>query len=48
MEEVLETYAQAYDPQQPVVCMDEQPVQWLQETKVPIEATKEAWPACRL
>ena len=27
MEEVLETYAKAYDPQHPVVCMDEQPVQ---------------------
>jgi hypothetical protein len=41
MEDVLETYAQAYDPQQPVVCMDEQPVQLLKETKVPIDATKE-------
>ena len=39
MEDVLETYAQAYDPQQPVVCMDEQPVQLLKETKVPIAAT---------
>jgi len=26
MEEVLETYETAYDPQQPVLCMDEQPV----------------------
>jgi hypothetical protein len=41
MEDVLETYAQAYDPEQPVVCMDEQPVQLLKETKVPIAATKE-------
>ncbi len=41
MEEVLETYAQAYDPRQPVVCMDEQPVQLLKETKAPIAATKE-------
>ena len=41
MEDVLETYAQAYDPQQPVVCMDEQPVQLLKETRVPIAATKE-------
>jgi len=39
MEEVLETYAQAYDPQQPVWCMDEQPVQLLKETRVPIAAT---------
>ena len=29
MEAVLETYAQAYDPKQPVLCMDEQPVQLL-------------------
>jgi hypothetical protein len=41
MEDVLETYAQAYDPEQPVVCMDEQPVQLLKETKAPIEATKD-------
>lgn len=41
MEEVLETYAQAYDAGQPVVCMDEQPVQLLKETKVPIGATRE-------
>lgn len=41
MEEVLETYAQAYDAKQPVVCMDEQPVQLLKETKVPIAATRE-------
>ena len=41
MEEVLETYEKAYDPQHPVVCMDEQPVQLLKETRVPIAATKE-------
>lgn len=41
MEEVLETYALAYNADQPVVCMDEQPVQLLKETKVPIAATKE-------
>lgn len=40
MEEVLETYAQAYDPARPVLCMDEQPVQLLKETRVPIKATK--------
>src|SRR5215831_5206605 len=39
MEEVLETYAQAYDLQHPVLCMDEQPVQLLKETRVPIAAT---------
>src|SRR5258708_22719564 len=41
MEEVLETYAEAYDPKHPVLCMDEQPVQLLKETRVPITATKE-------
>ena len=41
MEEVLETYEKAYDPNCPVVCMDEQPVQLIGETRVPIPATKE-------
>jgi hypothetical protein len=40
MEEVLETYAQPYDLRLPVVCMDEQPIQLLKETRVPIPATK--------
>ena len=40
MEDVLEAYAEAYDPQHPVLCMDEQPVQLLKETQVPIDATK--------
>ena len=40
MEEVLETYAQPYDRRFPVVCMDEQPVQLLKETRIPIAATK--------
>jgi hypothetical protein len=39
MEEVLETYARPYDPARPVLCMDEQPVQLLKETRVPIPAT---------
>ena len=39
MEEVLETYAPAYDPPHPVWCMDEQPLQCLKETRVPIAAT---------
>ena len=39
MEEVLEVYARPYDPSHPVVCMDEQPVQLLKETRTPIEAT---------
>jgi hypothetical protein len=40
MEEVLETYAAAYDDKHPVLCMDEQPVQLLKETRTPIPATK--------
>ena len=39
MENVLETYAQPYDERFPVLCMDEQPVQLLKETRVPIAAT---------
>lgn len=40
MEEVLETYAAAYNSQHPVLCMDEQPIQLLKETRVPLPATK--------
>lgn len=39
MEEVLETYEKPYDLRCPVVCMDEQPVQLLKETRTPIPAT---------
>ena len=39
MEEVLETYEQPYNPEVPVICMDEQPVQLLKETRQPIPAT---------
>jgi hypothetical protein len=39
MEEVLETYAKPYDPSHPVLCMDEQPVQLVKETREPIPAT---------
>jgi DDE superfamily endonuclease len=39
MEEVLETYAKPYDPTCPVLCMDEQSVQLVKETRKPIEAT---------
>ena len=41
MEEVLETYARPQDPQYPVVCMDEQPVQLVQETREPLPAPAE-------
>src|SRR5262245_30790687 len=39
MEEVLETYEKPYAPNCPVLCMDEQPVQLLKETRTAIPAT---------
>jgi len=39
MEEVLDTYALPLDPACPVLCMDEQPIQLLKETRTPIAAT---------
>lgn len=39
MEEVLDTYEKPYDPACPVLCMDEQPVQLLKETRTSIPAT---------
>jgi hypothetical protein len=39
MEEVLDIYAMPYDPDRPVLCMDEQPVQLFKETRTPIPAT---------
>jgi DDE superfamily endonuclease len=41
MEDVLEVYARPYEASLPVLCMDEQPVQLLNETRVSIAATKE-------
>jgi DDE superfamily endonuclease len=41
MEDVLATYAKPYDAAQPVVCMDEQPVQLTKETRDPVPATKD-------
>ena len=40
MEEVLDTYERPYDSEHPVICMNEQPVQLVQETRTPVEATK--------
>jgi hypothetical protein len=40
MENVLETYEKPYDASRPVVCMDEQPVQLIKETRQPIPETK--------
>ena len=39
MEMILETYAQPYDATCPVICMDEQPMQFQKEVRVPIPAT---------
>ena len=33
MEEVLDVYAQPYDADNPVICIDEQPVQLVKETR---------------
>jgi len=44
MEQVLEVYKRPYDPQRPVVCMDEQPKQLIAETRRPI-ATAPGQPA---
>lgn len=38
MEQVLDVYKRPYDPQRPVVCMDESPRQLIGETKVPVPA----------
>ena len=38
MEDVLDIYQRQYDSKVPVVCMDEQPVQLIKETRIPIPA----------
>lgn len=40
MEEVLDVYQRPYDASHPVLCMDEQPMQLLSETRKKIKATK--------
>jgi hypothetical protein len=39
MEDVLDVYSRPYNSQLPVLCMDEQPVQLVQEVNAPIPAT---------
>lgn len=39
MEDVLDVYTRPYDPQFPVVCMDETPRQLIKETRTPIPGT---------
>jgi hypothetical protein len=41
MEDVLDVYSRPYNAKVPVLCMDEQPVQLVQETREPIAATAE-------
>ena len=36
MEDILELYRRPYDKRFPSVCMDEQPVQLVKETRVPL------------
>ena len=36
MEDVLDLYAESYNPQRPVVCFDETSTQLLAETRVPL------------
>lgn len=38
MEDVIEVYHRPYDPKRPVVCIDEQPIQLIEETRSPIPA----------
>lgn len=38
MEDVLDLYQESYDPQRPVVCFDESPVQLIAEVREPMEA----------
>jgi hypothetical protein len=40
MEDVLDTYAAPYDESFPVICMDEQPFQFVNEISTPIPATR--------
>lgn len=40
MEDVLELYAEDYDPEYPVLCMDEQPIQLHKEKRQPIPANE--------
>jgi hypothetical protein len=36
MEDILEVYQRPYDPDRPVVCLDEQPTQLIAETRTPL------------
>ena len=45
MEDILEVYRRPYDPKRPVVCLDEQPVQLVKETRQPLPAEPPGQPA---
>ena len=38
MEDILEVYRRPYDPKRQMVCLDEQPVQLVKETRQPLPA----------
>lgn len=38
LEDVLEIYHRPYEPRYPVICLDEQPVQLVKETRIPLPA----------
>lgn len=38
MEDILDLYHRPYDPDTPVVCMDEKPLQLIKETRIPLPA----------
>ena len=40
MEDILEIYHRPYGPDFPLVCMDEQSIQLIEETRIPIPVTK--------
>ena len=41
MEDVLDLYAEPYDPQRPVVCFDESSTQMLSDTRPPLPAERD-------
>ena len=45
MENILDIYHQPFDPKHPVICMDEQPIQLIKETRIPKPA-KPGRPEC--
>ena len=38
MEDILDVYHRPYDPDRPLVCMDEKPIQLIKETRLPLPA----------